>query len=615
MKKSSIIAAAGLLAATASAQSTNSIVISATRIDTPIEQVGSAFSIISSKEIEHFHTQDVQSSLTLAPGIQMTQNGGRGTASSVFIRGANANQTLVLINGIRINGNTTGSFNLSTIPTDSIDRIEVLRGPQSALYGSDAIGGVVNIVTKKGAEKEIGGSLLLEIGKKGYHNGELNLSAGNDVIDINTTLSASGLNQYNISENSGGYEDDQYSQLAFFSDLGLNFATDGRADLVVMYNKNKNELDQTAPYPGWWQVDDLDRKTKNEFRMATLNLSKPITGNFEQSCKAGYNEVQTTGRNNGQREYFYRSRNYDFNTQSDLFFLDSSTVTLGYDFRRSEAENNGRYSSEHIIQNSVYANTQLDIDEQLFLSLGGRYDDYSKFDGKGTWQTSISWFWETYSRLHASAGSGYKTPTMNDLYWPSTSWSIGNPDLNPEESLSFDIGQEKTLFDGKLVMDVTYFQSIIKDMIVWKDNGSGIWIPNNVNNAKSRGVEVSFSAQPTDSFSAKLHYTYTRAIDTGTGNQLARRAQNNAGLSAIWDYSSKGSLSGDIVYVGKRFDNADNTRGMPAYALLNLGTQYQVSESLSLVANVDNLLDKEYETTAGYGTVGRVASVGIEISF
>ncbi len=592
------------------------IIVSATLIDTPIEQIGSSVSVISAQEIKLMNAKTAQQALRQVPGIQATQNGGPGTASSIFIRGANSNHTLILVNGIRVNSNTTGGFNLSTIPTDSIAQIEVLRGPQSALYGGDAIGGVINIVTKKG-QKGFGGTVLTEIGTKGYANGMISLYGGGEIIDFTASLSYKQLKEYDIAKEYGGTEDDPFESLSLFTDLGFNFAGDGRADWVIIYDRNKNALDQNAPWSlgsdNYWQVDDLNRETTRDFFMTSLDISKPITDFYEQSIKAGISHNKIEGEDDGLTEYEYINNNLDLNAQGDFFLRKTDTLSFGYDFRRSEAENKGKIPLTHRTQNSVYANNQFTPDENLYIDMGIRYDDYSDFDGRGTWQAKISRnIWEP-SRLHASIGTGYKVPTFNDMYWPLS----GNQNLDPEKSRSFDIGWEQSMANRAWVADLTYFESEIEDMIAWAPIGGGSWLwqPSNVNNAIIKGVETSLSFQPISTLNGKIYYTYTDAKDADTGKWLARRARNNAGFFISWDYLKNANINLDLTYTGKRYDNASNTRELDPYELVHIGTSYNITESTQITANINNLFDKYYETAAGYGTIGRVFSVGANYTF
>ncbi|MEN7973177.1 MAG: TonB-dependent receptor [Verrucomicrobiota bacterium] len=618
--KKYILASTALLAATvASAQTTNQVVVSATRIDTPIEQIGSSISVIDASDIKMQNAGNAQDALRLIPGIQETQSGGPGTASSVFIRGANANQTLVLIDGIRVNSNTTGSFNLSSLPSDAIERIEVLRGPQSALHGADAIGGVINIVTKKGAKKAFGGSASMAVGEKGYRTGNLHLYGGGKIVDFNTSVSFQGLEEYDIAANYGGSEDDPYRGLSLHSGLGLNFLNDGRADLSLLYNNTKNDIDTGAPWPNWWQVDDLDRSTKKEFWASSLAISKPIGDRYTQNLSAGFNLTDTKGENDAAREYRFKTWNADFSAQGDIGIFEGDsvidTLSVGYDFRHSEAKNDGNYAAETRDQHALFLSNLWKLNETLFITLGGRYDEFSDIDGQASGNAAISYFVLEGTRLHGSLGTGYKAPTMNDLYWPTTPWSGGNPNLDPEKSVSFDIGIEETLFDGGVVADITYFQNAIEDLIVWAPDGGGFWTPTNLDEANIKGAEASLAIKPTDNLTTRIFYTFTDAEDATTGNELARRAKHSGGASAEWQYNSKGSLYADLTCIGERFDNAANTRELDEYFLVGIGARYALSDSAMVTLHISDLLDEYYETAGGYGPVGRVASAGVEVNF
>ena len=615
MNKRTLYTAAVLAAASANAESTplaadtaapqNQIVVSATRIETPIEHVGSSISVISAEDIARRNAQNLQEAILLLPGIQISANGGPGTASSIFIRGAESDHVLVLINGVRVNSNTSGDFEFSSLPVDMVERIEVLRGPQSGLYGSDALGGVISITTKKGAATPLTGSAGISFGELGYVSGRASLQGGNEVADFFASLSFYGLDDHDIAKNSGGTEDDPYDRTSAYGGFGLNFAGDGRADLTLLYVEDDSELD------GFGGADDPLENSRKKKLFAALSASKPITDTYSQKVSAGYSKQEYTGFNAGPVDF--TTEDYDASLQADVTPFENDTLSVGYDFRRSEAENVGNFDKQSRDQHAAFLNNQWAWQESLFINVGGRYDDFSDIDGKATWKSSASWFALEDTRLHGSVGTGYRAPTMNDLYF-----TFGEPPrtyLEPEQSQSFDIGVEQALLDGKLIGDVTFFQSDVEDLIAWEEVSPGVWQPDNVAEAEIQGVEVSLACSPIDALLVRLFYTYTDAEDVDTGLELPRRALHSGGASLNWQYSEKGNIYSDVVYSGNRYDDVANTVRLEDYVEVGLGTSFALNPTARIVAHISNLFDENYETAAGFGTVGRVASAGVEFSF
>jgi vitamin B12 transporter len=342
-----------------------------------------------------------------------------------------------------------------------------------------------------------------------------------------------------------------------------------------------------------------------------------------QKLIAGYTDSQTEGEANGAQEYLYNTKNYDFSAQSDLYLPANHTLSIGYDFRRSEAENKGNYSVNHRTQNALFIHDTIAINEVLFFNLGGRYDDFSDVDGRGTWKAAYSCLPASFIRLHGSAGTAYKAPTMNDLYWPTVvyppEWggggTGGNPDLQSERSLAYDTGLELAFMDRKIVTDATLFYNEIKNLIEWAPDNTGFWSPRNVSAATTKGVETFLELAPLEWFSTRAHYTYTDAKSDETKRELARRAKHTAGLLFQLELLQYLSFHTDIVYVGERFDNATNTRKMDDYTLVHFNLTAHLTDQWDVILNIDNAFDKEYENAAGYGTVGRVVSLGTSLTF
>lgn len=582
------------------------IVVTATRIESTTEETGSSISVVTAKQIQRQNAKNLHDALKLVPGLTFIASGGPGAASSVSIRGAESDHTLVLINGIRVNTNTEGGFDFSSIPADMVESIEVVRGPQSGLYGADAMGGVINVITRKGSSTPLGGSVTVAAGELGYYEGSLSVFGGNDTIDFSASLSYYNLEDHDIAKNNGGTEDDPYDRISFYNNLGLNFGEDGRADLSILYAEDDSQLD------GFQGADNPDDRSEKKSTFVSLSARKPITERYTQRVSAGYSHQKYEGFVSGLfgGPVDYTSESFDASLQGDITVTENDTLSIGYDTRLTEAENIGNFEKQDRTQHALFVGNAWNWQETLYINLSGRYDSYSDIDDEATWKADVSWFALENARLHGSVGTAYRAPTMNDLYF--TYGAPARTYLKPEESLSMDIGLQQYWLNDKLITDVTYFRSDVEELIEWVPTGVGsIWEPRNVDEAEIQGVEFTTRIQPNKHVGADAFVSWLDTENPATGKELSRRADISAGCSVHFTYSEKGSVYADLKYTGERYEDAENTTKLDSYTLLGLGTRYKVSEHIELFGHVSNLTDEDYETAQGYGTVGRLASIGI----
>jgi vitamin B12 transporter len=584
----------------------NRIVVTASRIESTIEETGSSISVVTSEQIKRQNAKNLQEAMKLVPGLIFVANGGPGSASSVHIRGAESDHTLVLINGVRVNGNTEGGFDYTSIPAHMIESIEVVRGPQSGLYGADAMGGVVNVITKKMPQGTPGGSITIAAGEQGYYEGRVSAYGGNDKIDVFSALSYYNLDDHDIARNQGGTEEDPYDRLSFYNNIGFNFAGDGRADISILYVEDDAQLD------GFQGADTLEDEASKKKIFVSVSARKSITERITQSLKLGYNQQDYEGFVSGLfgGPVDYSTVSYDASLQTDIQTADNNIFSLGYDARLTEAENVGNFDKEDREQHAVFIGNAWNWEETLYVNLSGRFDNYSDIDDQATWKADTSWFVLDSTRLHGSVGTAYRAPTMNDLYF--TYGAPARTYLQPEESLSFDLGIQQYWMQDKLMTDITYFRSDVEELIEWTPTGIGtIWEPRNIAEADIQGVELMMNIKPNDKISADAFATYLDATNAETGKELNRRAKWTAGCSVYWNYSDKGSIYSDLTYTGDRFEDIENSTELDSYTLVGLGTRYQLTDHLEIFGHISNLTDEDYETASGYATVGRLASVGI----
>ena len=589
------------------------MVVSASRTTDAADQLASSVTVIEGDTLSLMGAHTVLEALRQVPALQVTMNGGPGTTSGVFIRGTETRHTLVLIDGVRVNSNTTGGFDLGTIPVSIVERIEVLRGPQGAMYGSDAIGGVISIITRKGgAAKMVGGDVRLEAGEKGLIDGSVAVAGGNDRVDYRLGASYYEMTGHNISrESAGNTENDTHERMSLSGAIGGAFLEDGRADLTVMFQDEKTELD------GGWGLseDDPDRYTESEKLFTAFKASKPVNDWYTQHLTLAYNEQQFDGFDNGMQEYSYNTENTEAGLQGDFVTVEDHSLSAGYTYLEQRAENDGNYSGQKLSNHGLFVEDLWTMTEDLFVNMGLRYDDWSEFDGRATYRLGASWQAAELTRLYTTLGTGYKVPTLNDLYWPTSDWSSGNPDLKAEKSQNVDLGLEQSAANGRVSGRITGFYNEIDDMITWADGGVGVWLPQNVDQAEIAGVECSAVAQPIDSLLLTADYTYTDAKDKATDNQLVRRSKHLGGIGVRWQCVSTVALSADARYVGSSYDDAANTEKLSSYTVVNIGGEWAVTDSAELFANVNNLFDENYESALGYQSLGRVASAGAKVRF
>ena len=592
------------------------VVVTATRTETGRHLIGSSVSVITAADMDIANVDTVGEALRLLPGIYVTQIGGRGQDTNVFIRGHNSAHTKILLNGVRLNSSTTGTYDFSSLRTDSIERIEVVSGPQSALYGSDAIGGVINIITKKG-EPGLHGSVESAVGNNGYRDGALSLSGGTEVLDFISSVSLERFKGVSAlyDDTTEFTEDDKWATRTFFSNVGANFLEDGRADLSLRHTKSTTDLDSF----NWTTPEDNTYFTKDfEGTYANIKVQKPVTQWVTPSISYGVARERTIfdDPSNAANELDLTTKNTDAAFQADIFPIDNDTLTIGYDFERQEGFSEGNFD-ESVDLSGVFVQNQWTWNDQLSLTAGVRRDHHSTFGSETTYRLAASYrLPQTGTRFHATYGTGFKAPNLNDLYWPQDAWgNSGNADLKPETSKSYDLGVEQKLWSDKITLDLTYFNSDVDKLIQWALTDTGAYTPSNVDQAKIHGVETTFELQLLENLKLQASYTYTYAKDANTHAELVRRPSEKYGLKVVYSPISDLDLALSILKAGSSYEDSQNTDEIEGYTRVDLAASYEVNKNLEVFARVENLLDEEYEEATSYSISQRLAYVGLKLSF
>lgn len=600
------------------------VVVSASRIAVPSEEVGSAVTVITAEEIERKQVRVLSDVLREVPGLAVNRTGTVGGLTQVRIRGAEGNQTLVIIDGVEVNDPSAGSeFNFGNVLASDIERIEVLRGPQSALYGSDAIGGVINIITKKGGGP-VTGTLSVEGGSFRTGQATANLRGGDDWYHF--SLGATGFSTDGVSvapESQGNPEEDGHRNQTYNGKFGISPLDNLEIELFGRYVKSSVDTDPQPAVLGVIQTVDGDRETRTTQQTGRAQAKYSLfDGMWEHIVGAGINREERDSYTDGALSFEADGEKARYDYQSNVFFdtpevaeASHSLTFLAEREDESQRTQSAFGGSDLEITNYGYVGEyRLGLWDRLFLSGGLRWDDNELFEDETTFRTTAAYLHEeTGTRLHGSYGTGVKNPTLFELFGFGPNF-VPNPDLTPEKSKGWDIGVEQVFFDERLTLDVTYFNNRITDLI----QGAGNTAVNLSGTSKIDGVEVSALAQITDDLSFRGQYTYTNGQDAN-GIELVRRARHLASANLAYQFlDGRAKLDLGVDYNGKQrdfqFSNFFGTRTnvtLDDFVLVNVAGSYEVFDGIEVYGRVENLFDEDYEEVLGFDNPGIGAFVGI----
>ncbi|GGB79964.1 MULTISPECIES: TonB-dependent receptor plug domain-containing protein [Henriciella] len=582
------------------------VIVEGSRLDQTAAEVGSSVSIISEEDLEKLDYDFALDAVATAPGVTINQNGAFGGSASVRIRGASSGQTLVLVDGVPVGdpSTTDGSFNFAFLDTASVERIEVLKGPQSTLWGSDAIGGVVSITTKE-PETGLVGSVFAEYGSFNTLRGGASVEGANDTGDFR--LSASGISTDGISkadEDNGNTEDDAYESTTLSAKGGLNLPSKARLEATVLYNDAESEYDS---YSGGAQgnVADGDQVTQNETLAGNLSLQLPLLDDrFDNLFLVGYSDIARENFTNGAQSYFAEGDRSIFRYQGTFEINDLNTVSFGAE--REETSANG----ENADTDSLFALYELKPVDSLTFTAGVRNDDDSRFGSETTARVAAAWNPTDQVTIRSSWAQGFKAPSIFQSTYICTFCGLTEPNSNlkPETSEAFDIGVDWRSADGGLQAGITYFNQDTENLIDFSFTAGY----DNIAEVKSQGVEVFAGYVLTDWLSVNGNYTFIDAED-GNGNELSRLPEQSGNVTV--SFAPDGPFSGAVL-IRYNGDEA-NTNGttLDGWTRVDLTGRYALNESVELYGRVENLFDDDYQQILGYGTPGLSGSVGIRLRY
>lgn len=607
IKKSLLCTALSVTAFSGWAQDTSpdTLVVTANRFQQPINTVLAPTEIVTREDIDRWQSKDLTDVMRRLPGVDVAQNGGMGQSSNIYIRGAEARHTLVLIDGIPLaKSGITGIADFSQIPLSLIQRIEMIRGPRSAVYGADAIGGVINIITQN---TQPGGKVQVGVGSNHYqqYDASLRQELGEDTL---ATIAGSftdtkGYNVQPDSSYSGDSDRDGFRNKTFWAGVTHKF-TDELSAFVRGYGYSNN-TDYDAGYKDGGDEHQVYNHTY-ETGLAWNNdfYSTQLTGSYQKYKDYNYSSTQGL---------YQAGTTLDDMTQKNVqwgnsFIVGKGTVSAGIDWQQQKLTSVDTYNSNDYKRDNTgyYLTAQQKVDT-VTLEGALRGDDNEQFGWNGTWQTAVGWEFVPDYQVTISYGTGFQAPTLGQMYGQSRLYITPNPNLEAEKSGQFEVGLQG--LTGPVNWRLAAYQNKIKNLIDYysPDNGmTGVYY--NTQSATIKGVELTgdFDTGPV---THRISMGYLDPRRDSDNEVLAHRSRQQYKYQLDWTMLGF-DMDLSYQYYGKSYNNNSNQfsstqRRMPSYSLLDISASYPITSQLTVRGKIANLFDKDYETVYGYATAGR----------
>ena len=539
----------------------DTVVVTADRKARTVDETLAPVTVITRKDLEKYQAQSVSEVLQHVAGVSLTNDGGMGKNTSVALRGTNANHVLVLIDGVKIGSATLGSVAWADLPLDTVERIEVVRGARSSLYGSEAIGGVIQIFTRKGG-KGFQPQVIIGAGSHDTEKLNVNLAGGNAQTWYNLDAGKDKTNGIDATISGTEPDSDGYDRDSVALRAGHRFNDKTQIEVSALHAKGTNDFDGSI-YSG--------NSTKFVQQVVSGKVQHQLNQNVLVSAQMGESRDNADYYYNGQPLEYYRTYNTRRQTataQADIA-LGQGSVSFGVDQQNDHIDSDSAYDKTSRDNTGVFANYQTKLGQNS-LDVSARHDDNEQFGKHNTGAIALGRDIGNGLNVKASYGTAFKAPTFNDLYYPYS----GNPKLTPEKSHNLEVGvQGKT---PNVRWEANAFQNTVDDLIAWAPDADGNWTPSNINKARIQGLELS------------------------AGTQVAGFEVNaNATLQKPHGES-------------KRYTNAANTSTLAGYGTLDLRSDYQLGKDWTIGAKIGNVLDKQYQTNKGYNQDGLNALVTLK---
>ncbi|HYC06047.1 MAG TPA: TonB-dependent receptor [Azospirillaceae bacterium] len=633
------LAATSLMPAAADAQSgrpQEEVVVTATRVPTDLSRIATGVSVVTRDDIDRNGWQTLPEALRTLPGMSVVSSGGPGGNTSVFLRGTNSDHVLVLLDGLPVNepALSAGAFNFGEDLLGDLQRIEVVRGPASTLYGSAAIGGVINLITRAGADRPLVAEAAAAAGTDGLLQGRAGLRGTLDQADY--ALSVEGLttggDNYTprrfTSRNLG--EADGFENLTATAKGVLRVSETAKVEALLRWRDADLQIDSVPTddpnYTG--RSETLTLQAAGELKLLDERLTSRLSAGRIETKRGFRNaaDVFSVSTNNDR----FDGERLQFDWQNTLAASRDLTLTAGATATHEDAVFTTRSTSAFGPFNQdvdaradafgAYAQAQLRLAERVDVTAGIRHDLPDDYGTRTTWKLgAVVAVPEIHGRLKAAGGTAYKAPTLYDRYGLTNFGYRGNPDLQAEESEGWEAGAEFDVPGGVATLGASYFANDVDRLIQFDFIRNSSF---NLAKADIEGVESFVALTPLPWLEARLNYTWTDARDGTTGTRLLRRPEHQVGATARVEPLPGLTISPEAMFVGRRLDviygdagNFIGTRAVGGYWQMNLAVSYAVTDGLTVFARGTNLADRRIENPNGFAQPDRGGLVGLRASF
>lgn len=603
------------------------IVVAPTRVEEKLGTASSSITTVDPAEAERRGESKLEEVLRDMPAVDVAQNGVVGP-TSVFMRGANSNQTLVLLDGVKLYDpiSTSGAYDFTFFTLDNIERIEVVRGAQSSLYGSDAVGGIISMETKKANTTYASG--MFEAGS--FFTTHESFEMGSFVNNLHYSVAGSQINSKSISQaqaKKNNVERDPYDRTVFSArvdyDINENMTTGGTFRYTLAHIKYDN-----------FDVDDPALCARNESTIFTYYVDQKIFDWWKYRASMGW--MNTLRRDyddpHGPDTYYlrdyYLGKYFKFDYLNTFSICDIDTVLIGYEHTNelgdSYKESYGSVSDMPKVfskNEAFYLENRFNYKDRLVSTQSMRVDHHSSAGTHVTYKVDGAYLFATATKVRGSIATGFKAPNLYQLHAPSSPGSGGryasgggNSSLEPETSFSYEYGIDQYIAGEKFIASVVYFNNRFKNLInTTTDSQWNTSQYTNIGKAYSYGIESEVKFKPCDYFKAALSYTWMKTKDYSTDEELLKRPENKFKAQFSWTVFPKFEVDTIIRYTGIRFDYGPVK--LKQYTVVDLAFNYDLTKNLTLTGRVENLFDKMYEETAGNGEPGIGAYGGVRAKF